>query len=312
MKFPTMMTIAGLLGGMGWLWQENAELRHQLAELPGPGPLPPGPPMRPVLTAPNPEKTGLGPKKHGGAGKTRTLSSPIPINAENQPGGQAQSGFVSIRGDNAVVIENPRGGPSLTLKAAEASKLAQELQSSLADRITRLPNGPRWSPGQAAGPPNTHTHGDHSTAWAAQNADGGAEWLKVKFENAVEVGEINIHESFNPGAVSKVSVFLPDGSQKVIWEGAGTAETGLIERAIQVPPGVKSDEVLIELDTSRVPGWNEIDAVEIVGRDGYRQWAAESTASSFYGQVLPGTEPHGLNLPAGFRSASATESPASP
>ena len=31
----------------------------------------------------------------------------------------------------------------------------------------------------------------------------------------------------------------------------------------------------------RVPGWNEIDAVEVVG-DGLRQWAATATASSSF------------------------------
>ena len=99
----------------------------------------------------------------------------------------------------------------------------------------------------------------------------------------MEVGEINIHETYNPGAVSKVSAILPDGREKVIWEGTETAETGIVERALKVPPGIRSDQIRIELDTARVPGWNEIDAVELVGRDGSRQWAAESTASSYYG-----------------------------
>jgi hypothetical protein len=35
------------------------------------------------------------------------------------------------------------------------------------------------------------------------------------------------------------------------------------------------------LDTSR-PGWNEIDAVELVGPDG-RAWAVRAVASSNYG-----------------------------
>ena len=37
----------------------------------------------------------------------------------------------------------------------------------------------------------------------------------------------------------------------------------------------------VELDTNRSNGWNEIDAVELVGPDG-RQWAAHARASSSY------------------------------
>ena len=39
----------------------------------------------------------------------------------------------------------------------------------------------------------------------------------------------------------------------------------------------------ITLDTSRRPGWSEIDAVELVGPAG-RAWASSAGASSSYGQ----------------------------
>ena len=39
----------------------------------------------------------------------------------------------------------------------------------------------------------------------------------------------------------------------------------------------------VYLDTKRVAGWNEIDAVELIGRDGSRQWAKGASASSSYG-----------------------------
>ena len=41
--------------------------------------------------------------------------------------------------------------------------------------------------------------------------------------------------------------------------------------------------IRLVLDTNRRPGWNEIDAVEIVGPDG-RAWAVDAVASSTYGQ----------------------------
>jgi hypothetical protein len=42
--------------------------------------------------------------------------------------------------------------------------------------------------------------------------------------------------------------------------------------------------VKVYLDTARVPGWNEIDAVQIIGRDGSQQWAKHATASSTYAE----------------------------
>ena len=45
---------------------------------------------------------------------------------------------------------------------------------------------------------------------------------------------------------------------------------------------MRARHLKIYLDTSAVAGWNEIDAVEIVAKDGSRQWACEATASSSY------------------------------
>src|SRR4051794_5715361 len=38
-----------------------------------------------------------------------------------------------------------------------------------------------WGPEQAAGPPDTLTPGDQTTAWASQSADGSPEWLILHF-----------------------------------------------------------------------------------------------------------------------------------
>jgi hypothetical protein len=146
-----------------------------------------------------------------------------------------------------------------------------------------------WSHRQAAGPPDTPEAGDYRTAWAPRSQDGGAEWLKLKYPQATEIATINIHETYNPGAVSKVTARLPDGSEKVIWEGVEPGGTAPVETTIQVPPGVRSDQITVHMDTTRVAGWNEIDAVEIIGRDGKSQWASESSASSYYGDQYSST-----------------------
>ena len=56
------------------------------------------------------------------------------------------------------------------------------------------------------------------------------------------------------------------------------------DQMFAVPPGITAQSIRVYLDTAKVPGWNEIDAVELIGRDGTRQWAKSATASSTYAQ----------------------------
>ena len=140
-----------------------------------------------------------------------------------------------------------------------------------------------WGPEQVVGPPNTFEAGDYPTAWAPYSSQGGKdEWLQVNYESAVEVAEVRVHETYNPGAVAKLVAVLPGGGEAVIWEGVMPAGQAPLDTAIAVPPGTRAQSVKIYFDRTRAPGWNEIDAVELVARDGLRQWASSAVASSSY------------------------------
>jgi hypothetical protein len=141
-----------------------------------------------------------------------------------------------------------------------------------------------WSPGQAAGAPDTQQAGDVRTAWASQNQDGGAEWLKLEYERPVELAQIRVRETYNPGAVSAITALLENGSEVTLWEGEEPKSEAPVEMEFNVPIGIVAKKVTVHLDTARVPGWNEIDAVELVGRDGTRQWAKSASASSYFGE----------------------------
>jgi len=54
--------------------------------------------------------------------------------------------------------------------------------------------------------------------------------------------------------------------------------------SFSLPAGVQANQIKVYLDRRRVPGWNEIDAVELIGRDGSRQWATSAMASSSYAE----------------------------
>ncbi len=140
-----------------------------------------------------------------------------------------------------------------------------------------------WSAEQAVGPPDTHEAEDAPTAWTPLEPDAGEEWLAVEFERAAAIAEVRIRESLNPGAVRRVSAVLEDGSSpRILWEGQDPTADAPADFVVRVEEEVSARTLLVELDTARRPGWNAIDAVELVGRDGSRQWAAEAAASSTY------------------------------
>jgi beta-lactamase regulating signal transducer with metallopeptidase domain/regulation of enolase protein 1 (concanavalin A-like superfamily) len=173
--------------------------------------------------------------------------------------------------------------------------------------LVPAPTEPRpWGPEQATGEPDTHGAGDFYAAWAPLQADAGPEWLRVDFERAVNIAAVRVRESFNPGAISKIGAILESGQEQMLWEGRyptsevsndmdfilrvvptggaplyATGYSGFsILQDMELQEDVVSKSIKIYLDTSRVQGWNEIDAVQVFGKDGSKQWASHATASS--------------------------------
>ncbi|MGD8239588.1 MAG: hypothetical protein PVH68_13600 [Armatimonadota bacterium] len=143
--------------------------------------------------------------------------------------------------------------------------------------------GRQWGPEQATGPPDTPRAGDIPTAWATREQNAGIQWLKLDYEQAVTIGEVRVRETYNPGAVSKVAAVLENGTETVLWEGQDPTTNAPGDFVAQVERDIEAKSIKVYLDTTRKNGWNEIDAVELVGKDGTRQWAKSATASTFYG-----------------------------
>lgn len=139
-----------------------------------------------------------------------------------------------------------------------------------------------WGPEQATGAPDTPEAEDAPTAWTSLEPDAGAEWLLVRFERAVPIAEVRIRESLNPGAVRRVWAVPEEGDRTLLWQGADLTELAPADLVVTSREDVVAHAVAIEMDTASRPGWNAIDAVELVGRDGSRQWAAAAEASSSY------------------------------
>ena len=121
-----------------------------------------------------------------------------------------------------------------------------------------------WSARQVTGPPDTAQGGDARTAWAAKEADGGTEWIRLTYPLAVRIVKVRIHETYVPGAVVAVDVVGPDGARQRAWEGTDPGGAAPVWVELDLG-GLVGREIVIVLDTKKSPGGEEIDAVELVG-----------------------------------------------
>lgn len=152
-----------------------------------------------------------------------------------------------------------------------------------------------WGSEQATGEPDTTMAGDIVTAWASASEDGQEEWLMLEYDEFVAPTAVLVHETYNPGALYRVTAFRPDGEEVEVWKGAdptpSTSDMGVSE--IPIRTDFKTNRIKIYLDSPAVPGWNEIDAVGLRDKAKKTHWAVVADASSTYAQPFP---PDGANV----------------
>jgi hypothetical protein len=127
-------------------------------------------------------------------------------------------------------------------------------------------SSPDWSAAQATGPPDTYPHcGDYRTAWASLDPHG-VDWLEVRFVQPVIPRQVNIYETFAPGAVMQIDLRDVQGRQNTVWNGRPQS-AGACPRVFSVEIGTsfRTNVVILHLDQSDHPSWDQIDAVELVG-----------------------------------------------
>jgi hypothetical protein len=142
-----------------------------------------------------------------------------------------------------------------------------------------------WSIDQILGRPDTTSFGDIQTAWASKTQDAQDEYVVVEFPQAVMAAAVEIYETYNPGAVVRVSAVKANGSEVVLWSGVDPLQAatggGISRIAFSTPRRTRRLKIYIQ--STAVSGWNEIDAVALVDGRGGRQWAMQAWASSSFG-----------------------------
>jgi len=213
---------------------------------------------------------GVGCKK---SSKTEEAAKPAPASGSPAPTAPA------------VSTPAPGGGEAGSPGAETTAKMAAAEWALKQDEIKHDPNGQwaieatasstyndaqgaaNWSASQATGAPNVDKYGDDGMAWAPKTPDGGIEWLDLKYAKPVHATEVRVRESCGSGAVIKVEVYDEQGAAHVVWQG-NDPTTDLNYLMVKFPKTTfKTDRVKVTLATNIIPGWNEIDAVQLVGTD---------------------------------------------
>jgi hypothetical protein len=165
--------------------------------------------------------------------------------------------------------------------AREADPGVQAALRQALDLQSKIPN---WHALKATGPPDAApATQDHPNAWAARNQDGGTEWLELSYDPPRRASAVRIFEVNVAGAVVGVETVDEGGTRRTVWKGADPTTTPGVFEVSFAQTGYRVRAVRIVFDTARRGGWEEIDAVELVGPEG-RAWASGASASSSYAQ----------------------------
>ena len=127
-----------------------------------------------------------------------------------------------------------------------------------------------WAATKVLGAPDVFPgHGDNANAWASLGADDRDEWIEVGYAQPMRVSAVEIYETFNPGAIRAIELITADGEHLAAYQGAPGA-TGQTANKLRADVGCTASPIVavrVQLASTTVPGWNELDAIGLVACD---------------------------------------------
>ncbi|HBN97590.1 MAG TPA: hypothetical protein DDZ66_14985 [Firmicutes bacterium] len=171
-------------------------------------------------------------------------------------GGWNEIDAVSLTGSYDSPWSTVQGSADAVLQWASGAKASSQYRED------------RWTPEHMTGRPDVYPrYGDYETAWVASTSDGGQEWVELFYDEVVYVKRIDVYETCNPGAIVKAELIDETGRTHVFWEGRAVVapEESRILMIENAKVDVPARHIRLVLQTDQVPGWNEIDAVSLIG-----------------------------------------------
>ena len=162
----------------------------------------------------------------------------------------------------------PAAGPTPVSGEALLPQNGQVRQWAAGAEASSSFANPEWAAIQVIGEPDTPRCGDYPTAWATAGSDT-VETLVLTYTQAVHVTGINIIQTFNPNQVVQVELVGTFGRAITVYEGEPYQVDQPCPFTLAIPvrrTNSRFDHLRITVDQSVLGlGWNEIDAVELIG-----------------------------------------------
>jgi len=221
--------------------------------------------------------------------------------------------LVSLRGELAhLTQENARMRTSLPTSPSFAPRKKNgggEGDYTSGD-ISMPRNGVAYSPGQAAGSPDTDT-GNLTTAWSPREAQAGQEWLQLEYAQPVDIEAFLVHEAANSGAITKVTAVSPDGVETLLDNAhQESRESPAVYQFTFATSVATAACVRIYFNTTLAKGRVAVDTAQLRGRDGGQQWPIRALASSYYDAEARPASKKAPRLPR--KRSAPTQPPATP
>lgn len=127
--------------------------------------------------------------------------------------------------------------------------------------------GRGWEAATLIGPPDVTVTGCQSAkgSWAALEADLPAEFLHVEFSEAVFPQSVVVHQNVNPGGLRQIEFFGDGQSVMINVQDRSTdcPSASVFDVADQVDFPI--DNLRLVIDGKHKTGWEEVDAVKLIG-----------------------------------------------
>ena len=149
----------------------------------------------------------------------RTVPPGAAVKIDGKQSGTSDQLFQMPAGAKRVLVEVELDGrdekKEVIVRGGRITRVEFDLQPPSRETVD-----PRrsWGPEQATGAPDSLQAGDKTTAWASFTQDEQREWLLLDYAKPVRAKEIQVYESFNPGALSKITAFDVDGKENIVWQ----------------------------------------------------------------------------------------------
>ncbi len=174
--------------------------------------------------------------------------------------------FVACDGDYTLLIESDRPvfEPTPLPPVSTADELRQWADTATASSEY---SSDAWSATQATGAPNTTECADTRTAWASSDSRG-VDFITLQYAQPVIPTQVNIYQTLGPGSITSVQLVTVSGALIDVPDSADPPGNTDCPGIFTLDLSGITDQVIgvtINVDQTIGEGWNEIDAVELVG-----------------------------------------------